>query len=197
MEKDRNKQLLLKLADEIMEKDDQVKIATLSDELTISQVVKFFERQGRSFTKTMIQNYVRVGVLPPPVDKRYYTRNHLIMLTLIDNLKSIYSLEEIKSVLQPIAKNPEIFEDDIIDTSRVYKNYLTMRKEAFSKWRESLPGLIDKVDELIKESDVEEAEKDTAMAFMIALTIMAETIALKDMTASIIKAYFDQDKGNM
>jgi len=197
MEKDRNKQLLLKLADEIMEKDDQVKIATLSDELTISQVVKFFERQGRSFTKTMIQNYVRVGVLPPPVDKRYYTRNHLIMLTLIDNLKSIYSLEEIKSVLQPIAKNPEIFEDDIIDTSRVYKNYLTMRKEAFSKWRESLPGLIDKVDELIRESDVEEAEKDTAMAFMIALTIMAETIALKDMTASIIKAYFDQDKGNM
>jgi len=197
MEKYQNKQLLLKLADEIMERDDQVKIATLSDELTISQVVKFFERQGRSFTKTMIQNYVRVGVLPPPVDKRYYTKNHLIMLTLIDNLKSIYSLEEIKSVLQPIARNPEVFEDDIIDTSSVYKNYVTMRKEAFSKWRESLPDLIDKVDELINESDVEDTERETAMAFMIALTIMAETIALKDMTASIIKAYFEQNKNNM
>jgi DNA-binding transcriptional MerR regulator len=190
--KDFSKERLLNLANEIIEKDDQVKIATLSDELTISQVVKFFEKQGRSFTKTMIQNYVRVGVLPPPIDKRYYTKNHLIMLTLIDNLKNIYSLDEIKTVLEPIRNNPDIFEDDIIDTSNVYKNYLTMRKEAFNKWKESLPHLIDKVDDLLQENSVKDNDKDKAMAFMIALTIMAETIALKDMTGSIIREYIKQ-----
>lgn len=190
--KDFSKERLLNLANEIIEKDDQVKIATLSDELTISQVVKFFEKQGRSFTKTMIQNYVRVGVLPPPIDKRYYTKNHLIMLTLIDNLKNIYSLDEIKTVLEPIRNNPDIFEDDIIDTSHVYKNYLTMRKEAFNKWKESLPHLIDKVDDLLQENSVKDNDKDKAMAFMIALTIMAETIALKDMTGSIIREYIKQ-----
>lgn len=55
----------------------------------------------------MIQNYVRVGVIPPPVDKRYYTKNHLILLTLVDNLKLIYSLDEIKTLFGPILKIPQ------------------------------------------------------------------------------------------
>lgn len=189
MAKSINKESLLKLADDIINKDDQVKIVTLSDELTISQVVKFFERQGRSFTKTMIQNYVRVGVLPPPVDKRYYTKNHLVLLTLIDNLKMIYSLDEIRMVLEPIRNNPEIFEDDIIKTTDVYKNYLTMRKESLGKWKESLPQLFDRVEGLVVEGGVKDKEKNVATAFMIALTVMAETIAMKDLINEIMDEY--------
>lgn len=189
MSRNIDKDSLMELANSIIDKDDQVKIATLSDELTISQVVKFFEKQGRSFTKTMIQNYVRVGVLPPPVDKRYYTKNHLILLTLIDNLKAIYSLEEIRTVLEPIRNNPDIFEDDIIKTTDVYKNYLTMRKETLSAWKESLPQLFDKIGHLLDEDGVNESEKGVATPFMIALTIMAETIAMKDLINDIMAEY--------
>lgn len=189
MIKNMSKDSLLSLADKIINNDDQVKIATLSDELTISQVVKFFDKQGRSFTKTMIQNYVRVGVIPPPIDKRYYTRNHLILLTLINNLKSIYSLEEIKTILEPILNNPEVFEDDIIKTPDVYKNYLAMRKETLDTWKESLPEIFDSVDQLLNEDGVAENEKGTATSFMIALTIMAETIAMRDLISEIIAEY--------
>lgn len=184
-----DKESLLALANKIIDKDNQVKIATLNDELTISQVVKFFDKQGRSFTKTMIQNYIRVGVLPPPVDKRYYTRNHLVLLTLIDNLKEIYSLDEIKTVLEPISKDPQVFDDDIIKTTDVYKNYLTIRKEVLAKWKESLPQLFDKIDCLLVENNVQAEEKNTASAFMLSLAIMAETIALKDLTNEIIAKY--------
>lgn len=184
-----DKESLLKLADKIIGSDEQITIATLSDELTISQVVKFFEKQGKSFTKTMIQNYVRVGVLPPPLDKRYYTKDHLILLTLIDNLKEIYSLEKIKDVLLPIGKNPELFDDDIIKTTDVYKNYLAMRTEALGKWKESLPGLLDKIEGLLIEDKVNESEKNAAAAFMVALTIMTETIAMKDLVNEIIREY--------
>ncbi len=194
MPKSINKEALLKLADRIIDRDDQVRIMTLSDELTISQVVKFFERQGRNFTKTMIQNYVRVGVLPPPVDKRYYTKDHLVLLTLIDNLKSIYSLDEIKLVLEPVIRNPEVFEDDIIKTVDMYNNYLTMRKETLERWKESLPHLFDRVDSLLREDGVRDSEKDLATAFMIALTIMADTIAMKDLTDEIISEYIKEDK---
>lgn len=183
------KESLMQLANSVVEREDQVVIATLSDELTISQVVKFFERQGRSFTKTMIQNYIRVGVLPPPVDKRYYTKNHLIMLTLIDNLKSIYSLDEIRTVLEPIRNDPDIFEDDIIKATDVYKNYITTRKEALNKWKESLPDIYDKINSLLEEDGIKGNEKKSASAFMLALTIMAETIALKDLTREIIEEY--------
>jgi DNA-binding transcriptional MerR regulator len=192
MGKSISKDSLLKLANDIIEKDNQVKIATLADELTISQVVKFFEKQGRSFTKTMIQNYIRVGVLPPPVDKRYYTNNHLVLLTLIDNLKDIYSLDEIRTLLEPIRNNPDVFEDDIIRTTDVYKNYLAMRKETLSRWKESLPKLFDEIGSLLDQDGLKGKDRDTAVPFMIAMTIMAETIAMKDLIKEILHQYIKE-----
>ena len=187
MFKSMNKDCLMELANNIISKDDSVKISTLSDEITISQVVKFFEKQGRNFTKTMIQNYVRVGVLPPPVEKRYYTHDHLVLLTLIDSLKSIFSLEEIRMVLAPIRNNPEIFDDDILKTSDIYTDYLSMRKQALAKWRDSLPELFDNVEKSIEVNMVKDGEKNTVSSFMIALTIMAQTIAMRDLINEIIK----------
>lgn len=189
MKKNIDKETLMGLANRVVDRDDQVRIATLSDELTISQVVKFFERQGRSFTKTMIQNYVRVGVLPPPADKRYYTKNHLVLLTLIDSLKTVYSLEEIKTVLGPICNNPEIFEDDIIKVTDLYKNYLAIRKDTLSKWKESLPDRFDTIDRLLGEDGVSDNEKPKGTAFMIALSIMAETIAMKDLVNELFQKH--------
>ncbi len=181
---------LLELANSIIEKDNQVKIATLSDELTISQVVKFFEKQGKYFTKTMIQNYVRVKVLPPPVDKRYYTRNHLVLLAIINHLKEIYSLDEIKAVLGPIRNNPEIFEDDILQATDLYKNYLNMRMESLIRWKNSLPAVFDGVeDQLDKDHVMNEEDRNIAKPFLIALTVMAETIAMKDLIKEITKVY--------
>lgn len=184
-----NRETLMQLANRIIDSEDQVKIATLSDELTISQVVKFFERQGRSFTKTMIQNYVRVGVLPPPVDKRHYTKNHLVLLALIDQLKSVYSLEEIKTVLAPVRNNPDIFDDDIIKTTDIYRNYLTMRRETLSLWKESLPELLDRVNLILGEDGVKDGEKGKATAFLATLTVMAETIAMRDLANQLMKEY--------
>lgn len=188
-----DKDSLLRLCDKILNKDDQVKIATLNDELTISQVVKFFERQNRTFTKTMIQNYVRVGLLPPPFEKRYYTRNHLILLALIDSLKEIYTLEEIKAVLQPIRNNPEIFEDDIINVSDIYNNYLAMRKESLNNWKKIFPKLFDDMEILLKKDGINDDEINKASAFMIALTVMANTVALKDLIKEIIREYIQEE----
>jgi len=70
--------------------------------LTISQVVTFFERKEITVTKSMIQNYVRDGLLPPPVNKRYYTHKHLAALALIDSLKTVYEMTAIKAVLSPL-----------------------------------------------------------------------------------------------
>ncbi|MDP4182584.1 MAG: DUF1836 domain-containing protein [Bacillota bacterium] len=183
------KENLLEIVNNIIERDDQVKILSLSDELTISQVVKFFTKQGRNFTKTMIQNYIRVGVLPPPIDKRYYTKDHLVLLTIIDNLKEIYSLEEIKEVLEPVRNNPDIFEDDIFKTIDIYNNYLEIRKDALGKWSESLNSIFDKVEALLDKDGIREAEKDRASAFLLILSIMAETIAKKDMVEELVQKY--------
>ncbi|WP_010681072.1 DUF1836 domain-containing protein [Acetivibrio cellulolyticus] len=187
-----DKNELMRIVSKVTSNADEVKIATLSDELTISQVVKFFEKQGKSFTKTMIQNYVRVGVLPPPIGKRYYTRNHLILLTLIDNLKSVYSLEEIKMILSPVRNDPDIFEDDVIKTMDIYKGYVEMRKEVLARWEDSVPKLFDRVEKLVNEEGVREEDKSAATQFMIILTVMAESIAMKDLVNEVIKEYYNK-----
>lgn len=183
---------LMRLFGNVINNSEEVKIATLCDELTISQVVKFFEKQGKSFTKTMIQNYVRVGVLPPPLEKRYYTRNHLILLTLIDSLKNVYSLEEIKTILSPVRNNPDIFDDDMIKAMDIYKNYIEMRKEVLSHWETSLPKLVDKVEKLVDEEGIRNEDKSIATQFMIALTVMAESIAMKELINEVIKEYYNK-----
>lgn len=187
-----DKDKLMMLVGKVIDNCNEVKIATLSDELTISQVVKFFEKQGRTFTKTMIQNYVRVGALPPPVEKRYYTRNHLILLTLIDNLKSVYSLEEIKMILAPVRNNPDIFEDDMIKTTDIYKSYIEIRKEVLAHWADTIPKIFDRVKKLVEEEGVKDEDKSAVVQFMIVMTVMAETIAMKDLVNEIIEKYYNK-----
>ncbi|MCL1924360.1 MAG: DUF1836 domain-containing protein [Defluviitaleaceae bacterium] len=70
--------------------------------LYLSQVILFFERHNIKFTKTMIQNYVRIGLLNPLSEKRYYVKEHIIMLFFIASLKSILSLDELKILFENI-----------------------------------------------------------------------------------------------
>ena len=102
-----------------------------NDKMTISQAVIFFERQGYSITKTMIQNYIRVYVLPPPVNKRWYTKNHILMILLIDCLKTIYSLDEIRGLFAPVVE--DAFSNDNPDNNMavIYKSFCDYYENKF------------------------------------------------------------------
>ena len=52
-------------------------------------------------TKTMINNYAKNNLLPPPVKKKY-SRDHMLMLIFIYYFKSILSISDIQSILNPI-----------------------------------------------------------------------------------------------
>ena len=83
-------------------KDILADIHQYSHNLTISQVVSFFERRGITITRSMIQNYVRDGLLPPPLNKRHYTHKHLAVLALTATLKTVYEMPEIRTALAPL-----------------------------------------------------------------------------------------------
>jgi DNA-binding transcriptional MerR regulator len=69
--------------------------------LTITQVIKFFEKININITRPMIQNYIRMNLLPNPVNKRFYTHKHLAALVIIDYLKSVFEINDIKAALLP------------------------------------------------------------------------------------------------
>lgn len=95
-----------------------------SNKLSISQVIFFFERQGVDITRTMVQNYVRVGILPPLVGKRYYSKKHIVFLALVYILKDTYSLEELKNMFAYLAA--EQFDDNVMQT--LYERYIQLYK---------------------------------------------------------------------
>jgi len=76
--------------------------------MTISQVMKFCEKKGMNITRAMIQNYIRDGLMPSPVNKRFYTHNHLAALALIDKLKTVFEISAIKEALTPFLDNEGI-----------------------------------------------------------------------------------------
>ena len=78
-------------------------------ELYMDQVTTFMEEQLAStkrydedkiLTKTMINNYAKNKLLPPPEKKRY-SREHILMLIFIYYFKNILSISDIQTLLTP------------------------------------------------------------------------------------------------
>ena len=82
-------------------------------DLYMDQVTGFMEEhlasmkrhpEDKALTKTMINNYAKNKILPPPVGKRY-NKNHMQILLLIYYYKSMLSLSDIRTVVDPLAEN--------------------------------------------------------------------------------------------
>lgn len=80
-------------------------------DLYMDQVTTFMDSKMRSFsrgpqdekilTKTMINNYAKNDLIPPPVKKKY-SKEHVLLLIFIYYYKSILSISDIQTLLQPI-----------------------------------------------------------------------------------------------
>lgn len=73
-------------------------VITLMDK----QLAPFSLKGDRLLTSSMINNYVKDGVLPRPEAKKY-SKEHLAMLLIVCMLKSVLSLPEINIILQNMA----------------------------------------------------------------------------------------------
>ena len=79
-------------------------------DLYMDQVTTFMEENLAStkrheddkiLTKTMINNYAKNDLLPPPLKKKY-SKEHLLVLVFIYYFKSILSITDIQALLKPI-----------------------------------------------------------------------------------------------
>ena len=82
-------------------------------DLYMDQVTGFMEEhlapmrryaEDKALTKTMINNYAKNKILPPPAGKRY-SKNHMLILLFIYYYKSMLSLSDIATILRPLNEN--------------------------------------------------------------------------------------------
>lgn len=85
-------------------------------DLYLDQVVNYIEKyierynankDDKIITKTMINNYVKQGVLPPP-EKKKYSREHVAYLIVICILKQVYSISDIGKLISLTIKYFEL-----------------------------------------------------------------------------------------
>ena len=106
------KKILENIIDELTELN-YLQVEDIPDiALYMDQVTTFMDQHlganrrnadDKVLTKTMINNYAKNNLLPPP-DKKKYTRGHLLILVFIYYFKNILSIRDIDRVLKPITE---------------------------------------------------------------------------------------------
>ena len=132
-------------------------------------------------TKTMINNYTKNNLLPPPIKKKY-SKEHIYVLTFIYYLKNILSISDIQKLLNPLTT------DGVPALDTIYKEIYDMEKLQL----EALPQDVLGKTELSKQAfcDVEnEEDKDFLQLFMLVCLLSFDVYMKKNIIESLIDDY--------
>lgn len=138
---------LLKLIDSLSLKDT-INLNEIPDlDLYMDQVITLFENKlsnGKRFdddkllTKTMINNYAKDKLLQPITNKKY-SRENILLLILIYNLKQSLSISDIKTLLYEIKDT----NDDLI---QFYNSFLNRTNSDFIDFKNEISTVINEND---------------------------------------------------
>lgn len=145
------------------------------------------------FSKAMINNYTKVGLLNPPENKKY-NRDHILMLLLINQLKNVLAINDIKLLFEPILdlSNPDI-KDDIISIEDIYDTFLKIKDD---EYRDAGRDFAEKF-KIIKEKTqhiADDDKQDLAEDFLIVMMLVAEANIAKRLAEDIIDEIFKKRK---
>ena len=119
------------------------------------------EAEGKSPTKTMINNYTKAGVLPPS-DKKKYSREHLLLLILMWKMKPVLNMKDIGTFTTHLQENMET----AADLKEFYEEFLKMEREV----RTSMYAAIDDhYEHICKSLKVENGDERAALMYALLL----------------------------
>lgn len=135
--------------------------------------------EDKLLTKTMINNYAKSRLLPPP-EKKKYSKDHIILLTMIFYLKNIISISDIDTALSPLIE--EYFHDEKDSLEGIFKMFIQYMKDT-----DDSPAILSKY-EKSKEyfSNFENDNKDYLQTLTLIATLTYECLARKMIIEKLI-----------
>ena len=112
-------------------------------DLYMDQVIQLFEskfgglkrsKDDKVLTKTMINNYAK-GKLFFPIKNKKYSKQHLILISLIYQMKGALSINDIKTVLDPL--NEKMMEGNF-QIEELYENFLQISEQNVSEFEKDI-----------------------------------------------------------
>jgi hypothetical protein len=167
--------------------------------LYADQVVGFFDEQLRAygpgdrwtgdaaFTRADIASFVKHGVLPRPIKKKY-TRDHMVIMALLFYMKGAFRADEITRIMQPFVDNRASIFDDKVDFHRLYAAIApVLERERMRLSQEIKDGVAD-VKSTIRNEGLED-DDNTELLFLF-LSLAARADAAKYAAQRLLHEYF-------
>lgn len=167
-------------------------------DLYTDQVTTFMENhlssskrhpEDKVLTKTMINNYAKNHLLPPPVKKKY-SREHILMLTFIYYFKNIMSINDIQVLLGPIAE--EFFPGNgSLKLQEVYQEIMDLELEQIEPLIKDVSRKFNKARSSF--SDADEKEQDFLQKFAFICMLSFDVYVKKQVIENLIDQMATQD----
>ncbi|NLL92607.1 MAG: DUF1836 domain-containing protein [Clostridiales bacterium] len=170
----------------LIKKDEIPNIDLYMDQVTtfMDSHLKDHKRndEDKTLTKTMINNYAKNDLLPSP-NKKKYSKEHILLLTLIYYYKSVMSINDIKKLMAPITER--YFQGDAgRDMSYIYDEIISHEKDIISIARDDMFSKI----ELSKSAfeDAPKKEQDYLQMYAFVSLLSFDVYMKKQLIESII-----------
>jgi hypothetical protein len=127
-------------------------------DLYMDQVIQLFENkfadskrndEEKILTKTMINNYAK-GKLIFPIKNKKYSKEHLILMSLIYQLKGALSINDIQTTLDGV--NKRIIKEDI-ELESFYNSYLNLSQKNVADFNEDIHERVKDVKEEVSKME--------------------------------------------
>ena len=183
--------------------DEQVNLNDIPNiDLYMDQVTTFMDSHFKKYkrnekdtivTKTMINNYTKNKIIPPPLKKKY-TKNHILLLLLTFHLKHALSINDIKILLNNITKPYDEIKSenskDILshELESIYKAYIDLEKLVFKDLSENITKTVNNINNNLSDNDFNDNEKSKLLILILLLITQANT--QKFLAEKLIDDYF-------
>ncbi|SEQ42460.1 protein of unknown function [Lachnospiraceae bacterium RM5] len=179
------------ILNEILERADIVKESEIPNiNLYMDQVTTLMEKyladkkrfpDDKIMTKTMINNYVKNDLMPSP-DKKFYNKDHILMLIFIYYLKNILSIKDIKTLLTPISDN-YYNGNSQIKIEDIYNSVCDSEKELLEDIKKDVSKKIEKSKQVFTEE--KKSDKNFLQAFNL-ISMLSYDITIKKQIIEMI-----------
>jgi len=182
---------ILKLVDEITNYIE-IKDYEIPDiDLYMDQVTSFMDKKLSSFkrneddlilSKTMINNYAKNKVIPPP-NKKKYSKKHMMILIWVYHLKQTLSINDIGKLMGFLGR-----EEDNINYIEMYNNFLDIQKKSSNNLKANFDDMLHSIESTNSNFDGNEK------LFLLVLELILSANIQKRLAEKIIDNYFNNSK---
>lgn len=167
-------------------------------DLYMDQVTTFMEDhlasskrhpEDKILTKTMINNYAKNHLLPPPVKKKY-SKEHLFILTFIYYFKNILSINDIQVLLAPLTEKYFSGEESL-QLQDIYEEVMKLELEQIQPLAKDVTKKFNKSQESF--ADVPEEDRDSLQKFAFICMLSFDVYVKKQMIEHLIDKMSDPE----